>query len=280
MDVMYLKSLDRLKVILKKVFFDNYHLAAALSKSNISVYRLYLKIITFLLLKKAGFLHIAWQFTFYFQAKKFTLYIQNSLDFSVLHEVFVIKEYDWFLNRKVSTVLDLGAHWGDTTLYYALHENIKQIVAVEPMLDLYSRLIDSTTSYKQVVPIHGAIAPHDGEISFYVSEDTVGNSLNKRSTKQVAVSVPSYTLETLMNISPIKKFDLVKFDIEGGEEYLFKNHLFPTIADAYIGEIHLNLISFNLDQIQALFDDNFHVEFHPLKMNRYIMRAYNKKMFN
>ena len=71
--------------------------------------------------------------------KPFNIYIESIVDLAVLKEVFILEEYKWDIIKDPKIIVDLGAHFGDTTLYYHLKYPQAHIYAVEPAPELQRR---------------------------------------------------------------------------------------------------------------------------------------------
>ena len=194
-------------------------------------------------------------FSFTFNNKTFTLQLIDSTDVAALEEIYTNGEYDWKLSQAPKTILDLGASYGDTALYYHLTYPEATIYAVEASPDSYKRLCNHVKEIPQIVPIHAAVADTDGSIELYLlAESSLGNSLVKRSENMQKVTVPAMTLATLTKkYNQGTKFDLIKFDIEGAEEKMFSNCKPEDYGFAYTGEIHYDLMGMSVDEVSQLF---------------------------
>ena len=70
-------------------------------------------------------------FKFNFNENSFSMNLVSTIDILTLKEIYLDKEYDWTLEGEMNVIFDLGAHHGDTALYYhALYPEAK-IIAVE-----------------------------------------------------------------------------------------------------------------------------------------------------
>ena len=67
-----------------------------------------------------------------FNSQPITFYLRHVMDLAVLREIFIEKEYDWFPIENPKVIIDLGAHFGDTSLYYHSRFPDAKIIAVEP----------------------------------------------------------------------------------------------------------------------------------------------------
>lgn len=170
-----------------------------------------------------------------------TFFLRYVMDIAVLREVFIDSEYDWSPNSNPAVIIDLGAHFGDTALYYHARWPQAKIIAVEPSPENYARLVKHVQNIPNIIPVEAAVGATDGEIELNIGGVQFGHSVLKRDESQEKVIVPQLSLPTLFNKYGVTKADLIKFDIEGAEFSIF-NHLDPkTFSPAYIGEVHLDM---------------------------------------
>lgn len=184
---------------------------------------------------------------FYFEYNRvpIPMHLSSNIDIAALKEIYILKEYQWELRHSVDTILDLGAHIGDTTLYYhAMYPNAK-IIAVEPSPASFDMLKKNTQGIENIKIIRGAVGETNGEATLFITKSSLGNSINKRDSSVSEVRVRQYDLSTLIQMLDVDMVDLIKFDIEGAEEKLFNNA--DSLSQAYIGEVHLDLMQTDLD---------------------------------
>lgn len=176
-----------------------------------------------------------------YKQTRLNFYLQVPMDIAVLVEVFVFKEYEWKLDQDPEVIVDLGAHFGDTALYYhAVYPNAK-IIAVEPAPDNFARLQRHVAHIENIIPVQAAVGGTDGTINLHMGASSLGHSLVQRSKTDQLVSVRQVSLATLYAEHNIQKANLLKFDIEGAEFALLESINVNTTADAYIGELHFDL---------------------------------------
>jgi FkbM family methyltransferase len=202
-----------------------------------------------------------------------TFYLRYVMDIAVLREVFVDKEYDWCPIEKPAVIIDLGAHFGDTTLYYAARFPEAKIIAVEPSPENFERLVKHTKNNKNIFPVQAAIGGVEGSVDFYTGMEPFGHSVFNRKETDKKITVNQITLDTLFETYKIKKADLIKFDIEGAEFETF-SHMNINSVPAYIGELHFDLnTNMNIAKIIDMFPDH-RVKFeNTSNINRNIMKA-------
>lgn len=203
--------------------------------------------------------------------------IESFADIGVLKELFLDKEYEWELPSVPKRILDLGAHWGDTSLYYSAVYPEAHIYSVEPSKDSYDRLSKHTSVYPNIQTLHAAVADRNGYMDLHMTPSSLGNSLVERDRAEGVEKVPVYTLPSLMKTMKMSRLDLCKFDIEGAEQFLFSECKPIEIADYFIGEIHEDMMDITKDEFTQIFVDSYDVYTEPLpKKGRYTFRAIRK----
>jgi FkbM family methyltransferase len=158
-------------------------------------------------------------------------------ELDVLYEVALKGEYQLPPDVEPATIVDLGAHVGLATLYFAAHYPRARVVAVEADPELIPRLAQNAPGAEIV---HAAIGRIDGVRTFYRADDTTwGNSVDRTLPWQTPVTVPAMTLEGVLDRRGIERVDLLKVDIEGAEWEVFANGV-PDRVNAIIGELHFH----------------------------------------
>lgn len=140
-------------------------------------------------------------------------------------EIFWQQEYAWLASRlKPDTIiLDLGACIGDTPIYFAQFREVKKVIAIEPAIQSYKKMLE----YLKACPLKGKINPLNAAVgskegTIFLNEsipDSTGSSIKsmlKADGKPVKVMTLNSLLEGLRNVA-------IKCDIEGEEETLFDN---------------------------------------------------------
>lgn len=200
-------------------------------------------------------------------------YLRYIMDLAVLREIYIEKEYDWCPVEDPKVIIDLGAHFGDTALYYHSRFPNAKIIAVEPSPENFERLVKHTKNVLNIIPVQAAVGGSDGTIELSVSDVPFGHSVFSRNSTDAKVLVKEITLATLLAEHNITKADLIKFDIEGAEFSLFNSTSPKEHSQSYIGEVHLDLVpDSSLQQFTESFD-SFTSETQKISgNNRYIIR--------
>lgn len=228
-------------------------LSERLSNSFFQTVRLYLKFLLFLISKKLHKKASPWRFEFYFEGKELRIKLfEGSPDIAALAEIFLDGEYDWDSIKEPQIIIDLGAHTGNTALYFHAKYPNAVIYAVEASPQTFSHLLENVHGIAQIKPIFGAISDRNGKITFYESESSLGSSIYKRANS-VGVEVPTFTLDSLFLKEGLGRADFIKIDIEGGEGDIFLRDLPEKYAEWYIVEVHSDLMTERVDFIQRFF---------------------------
>jgi len=140
----------------------------------------------------------------------------------------LVNEGEYTFSKEPVAILDLGAHKGFATEYFAKkHPNIP-IHAYEPNRKLYRVLKRRVARYPKVHCFNEAISDHDGFTRFSINERDVSSSVYGNGTS----FLPCVSLQTALN--RIGGTASVKSDIEGGE------FLYTDLAgvEEMVGEVH------------------------------------------
>ena len=135
-------------------------------------------------------------------------------------------EYDFVIAPEY--ILDLGAHKGFATEYFATKYPHAIIHAYEPNPTLLETLASRTKKYPNVSVFTDAISDHDGMVRFKVLERDVSSQICED-----GIEVPCITLQTA--ISRLGTPVSLKIDIEGAE-YDALSHL-QGVREV-VGELH------------------------------------------
>lgn len=169
------------------------------------------------------------------------LSVWDNMDVASLVELFVGREYELALSEVYTSILDIGAHTGNTSLYFSTLYPEANVVAVEASEKSFRRLQENVSGNSRIIPIHAALASNSGSATFFESTNTLGSSLIRRTATDVPVNVPACSLTDLLMKSGVERFDLIKVDIEGGEALLLKIEDLEQYAKAFIIELHTDL---------------------------------------
>ncbi|MES2966728.1 MAG: FkbM family methyltransferase [Patescibacteria group bacterium] len=173
---------------------------------------------------------------------KLNIFLRYPMDIAVLREIFIDKEYEWTGNAEPNTIIDMGAHFGDTALYYHARFPDATIIAVEPSPENYERLVKNTKEIPKIIPVQAAVGKFDGVINLSLGASALGYSTLENTQSKASVEVKQVTLPTLLHQYSITKADIIKFDIEGAEFDVFNNPDIAMHSAVFIGEVHTDLV--------------------------------------
>lgn len=209
-----------------------------------------------------------------FAGQDISMYIYDAAHIAALQEVYLEEEYRWCPIADPRYIIDIGAHIGDTTRYYHARFPNATIIAVEPSPDNFALLQKNCQGIPYIKTIQAAVSSSDGTLELHRGASSLGYSVKRRANEVDRVSVPAMTLTTLLKTYGVATADVIKFDIEGGEEHLFPNSMLPEqFASVYIGEVHTDLMGLSQQVFLDLFAA-FTVETSSiLSEHRFILKA-------
>lgn len=142
-------------------------------------------------------------------------------DIPIFYEVMMEKVYhvpqEWIPEN--ATFVDLGAHVGCTSVYFQQYHHIVTYLAIEPSTENYSILQRNAASYP-IICINKAIFDKNEKVKI---DNSSLKGQNHRLSEVTDTEVDGINMDTLMKEYHIHTIDLLKIDIEGTENILFKN---------------------------------------------------------
>lgn len=201
--------------------------------------------------------------------KKAQIFFTSGSDVAMWMEIFIDKEYELPSTMFPKTIIDIGANVGFSSLNFILRDPNTHIVALEPDPHNFSVLRKNVGYISAVTLLQKAIAAQSGERMFYTMPHQGMSSSFIKQDKAEAITVPTISLDEVLDNSGWQQVDLVKFDIEGAEWEVFKNAPLERIK-ALIGEYHEDLVGKPLNDFIALFP-GFTAEVKELLPKRYIV---------
>ncbi len=121
-----------------------------------------------------------------------------------------------------TVVIDLGAGWGDTAIYFAQFPNVKKVIALEPVPKLYEyakQFIRESPFGGKIQLLNAGIGDRNGEKRMQAG--TWYNGSFSRATGGTGKIVKMYTLGRLTK--GISQPIAIKCDIEGDADAAFRN---------------------------------------------------------
>ncbi len=237
---------------------------------------LYARLLAFLVVKKIKKDGSGWRFSFFYNNRSFSLCLyEGSTDIAALSEIFLDGEYQWDAIRDPRVILDVGAHTGNTSIYFHLKYPDAKIYAIEASPQSYKYLCDNLSGYKNITPVFCALHSSDGEIDFYEAESSLGSSVVRRGREGKRVTVPATTLKTFFKKLNLERVDFIKIDIEGGEENVFLGNDPKEFSKYYVIEVHNDLMAPSLD-FETKFFSNFEYTKRQIAPQRHLLYAYKE----
>jgi len=175
-------------------------------------------------------------------------YRLNRGDIQSIREVFLDESYRLPFSLEPNVIVDLGANIGLTSIWLYQHYGCEKIVAVEPdpsNASLARR--NFMNNGINVKLIEAAVGPTDGTVAFDVSrESNIGQVVQIRDRVKNGKQVKMISMNTLLaNFSKDEILDLVKMDIEGGEQQLLSGDLaWLSRTKSMIVEFHPCLVDY------------------------------------
>jgi FkbM family methyltransferase len=192
-------------------------------------------------------------------------------DLTVLEEVFLDEDYDIAIPPP-AVVFDLGANIGAASIYFALRWPNALVFAVEPSPEMHARLRETTAGYRNIRCLAYAAGATDGVMPFTMSSSSVGGSFYRNEEGAHVVEMPVRSLASLMAECGVDRIGLLKFDIEGAEGLLFQEPAILERIDAFVGEIHPDLMTEPVETFLARFSA-FATERQELSRGRFLLRG-------
>jgi FkbM family methyltransferase len=163
----------------------------------------------------------------------------SSEDYAAFREIFLYRYYDHDLDTP-ETILDLGGYCGYTAIAFSARFPNARIAAVEPHPDNFAALTANIRlNSLQVTVFQAAATVIDGPVQLHLGGGmTHGLMPTNHSTGQ-EITVEGLSVPTILGRLGWEGIDLLKIDIEGAEEFLFRARQ-PWLArvKTIIGEYH------------------------------------------
>ena len=137
------------------------------------------------------------------------------------------EQYSLLLNKNISTIFDVGGHYGETIGKYMHLFSEAMIYSFEPLLPSFYEVTSKYGNDAHVKPFQIAISNIKGKKDFFINHLDAASSLfdlskiHKYYTKNVGVidkiKVDVTTIDIFVKENNINKIDILKMDIQGGE---------------------------------------------------------------
>lgn len=245
---------------------------ARLTKGPHAFARVFWKLFERQVASKVGILLAPEKLMLSFKGVCFSILLTDHLeDIWSIPSIFFKEEYRSPLTS-ARVIVDAGANIGLAAIYYSIIYPQAKIYCIEANPETFQRLYINTVQFSNIVLIHGALGRHDGETVFYKSTIALSSSSHRRHNSDISCRIPRVSFASLKSWYGFDHIDILKFDIEGGEEELCRDT--TAIADAtfIVGEVHLDLITMTRKDFLSLFTART-VSVEPLSPLRFLVRA-------
>lgn len=202
-----------------------------------------------------------------------SIFINNIEDYGLIYEIFILNVYRISCSNIPEVIVDLGSNIGISSLYYHTLYPEALIISVEPDPNNFNRLKSNTDGIPTIHALNYAVTGKHGAISFYIDPHRgSSSSVMIRRSRQVEYKVESRPLSSIIKSIGVDKVDILKFDIEGSEECIFRDNINWNNVKNIAGEIHVDL----LDSASSIFDTldkNFKYTKNRIDNNRFIVKG-------
>lgn len=142
-------------------------------------------------------------------------------------ELFGNNEYEEVTKVKANIILDIGACAGEFSAY--IYDKAKTIYALEPYSEHFKELEENIKEFEltKIKPFRLALS-NKNETGKLLIGVRGGHKLGDGEETE---EVPIKTLATFMEENNIEHVDVLKIDIEGGEDAVFQSDDFYKVAD-------------------------------------------------
>ena len=175
-------------------------------------------------------------------------YRLNRGDIQSIREVWLDEAYRLPFSLQPNLIVDLGANIGLTSIWLWKNYKVKKIIAVEASstnAELVRRNFSDNNINANV--IEAAIGSYDGIATFDASkESNLGKVVLNSEQTNNKHKIRMISMATLLaNVPKDEIIDLVKMDIEGGEQQLLSSNLsWLTRIKAMIAEFHPDRVDY------------------------------------
>lgn len=168
------------------------------------------------------------------------IWLRPKLDLGAFQQVFVWDEYGYAYDVQPKSIIDAGANIGCASVYFARRYPMAKILAVEPTPSTYRMLMRNVADLPNVTAIQAAVWRENRPVEI-IDEGVlpVAVQIQATSGKAGVVNVPGRTVDDLMAEARFDTVDLLKMDIEGAEEEVFRQ------PDAWINRVKCLIIEFH-----------------------------------
>jgi FkbM family methyltransferase len=176
-----------------------------------------------------------------------------------IEEVFIRQEYYFLVEalRPDTTVIDIGAAFGETSIYFAQFKDVKKVYGYEPNTIAFRHMLE----YVKVLPFSEKISPSQVAIMDKDSSIKVGKEvivLQEIKSSKKGVEIPVCSLATILID---KKNVVIKCDCEGEEYKIFKELSKEVLKECYKIQIEFHRGVRDLQEVLSVCGFETKIEF-------------------
>jgi FkbM family methyltransferase len=163
----------------------------------------------------------------------------SSEDYPAFRELFMYRYYDHDLGEP-QCILDLGGYCGYTAVAFSARFPEARVAAVEPHPDNFAALTANIKLNNLPVTVFQAAATvSDGPVQLFLGGGMTHGLVPTHHSTGGSITVEGLSVPTILDRLGWDRIDLLKIDIEGAEEFLFRARQ-PWLAQVktIIGEYH------------------------------------------
>lgn len=163
------------------------------------------------------------------------------------------KIFSKLIDNEKPIILDIGAHEGESVIFFKDIFKHCKIYSFEPFPISYQKL--KVLNYEDFNPINKAVSSNSGVNDFYIFEKSHLNSLNKinvdsedsihfaKTVKEKKIQIETTTLDDFIFEKKIQQIDLIKVDVQGSEAEVLIGG-FNTLKITKLITLEINLFDF------------------------------------
>lgn len=189
---------------------------------------------------------------------RFDFYLHRQLDFDVLKDTFAMGIYNADINVPPTVIIDLGSNIGTTAIKYLLLYPQAHVYAFEPdPANLESLRLNTQAFGNRLTIDTRAVAGVSKEHRLFYTGSVRhwSSSLVDRSATATdgTISVPTVSLNDVLQEYGLNQVDIIKCDIEGSEYEVFASFTQFEKVRCIIGEFHPALVKQSFEEFIKLF---------------------------
>jgi len=190
--------------------------------------------------------------------KKYNWPFRSMLDYGLALELWVNPSYaiDHPMPTNVRHIIDTGTNNGMSALYFRSRFPHATIHCVEPNATCVAQINELSSVIGNICVHQKVVADCDETKEFFIDPtSSVSSSILRRNRRQQSHHIDSIRLGTLLDGIQEEHVDILKFDIEGSESFVFSKDVDFGRIKTLVGELHYDLC--DAGAIKALFEENY-----------------------